>query len=74
MDVYKERNMKPFRIAVLRAKGQITIPKEIREHLKLKTGDSVIFSIEENGELVVSKGVTVLTAIYDAIRPKESKS
>jgi antitoxin PrlF len=41
-------------VAKLTSKGQITIPREIREHLRLKPGDRVQFRVE--GEAVaVSK-------------------
>ena len=38
----------------LTSKGQITLPKAIREHLKVKTGDLVAFRVEENGQVTVS--------------------
>lgn len=36
--------------ATMTSKGQLTVPKEIREHLDLHTGDSVIFKV--NGDIV----------------------
>ncbi len=33
------------------SKGQATIPKEIREHLKLKPGDQVEFIIQDDGSV-----------------------
>lgn len=39
--------------ATLTSKGQITLPKEIREYLHAKTGTQIDFSIRENGEIVV---------------------
>ncbi len=35
--------------ATLTSKGQLTLPKEIREHLGLKPGDRVVFEVEEGG-------------------------
>jgi AbrB family looped-hinge helix DNA binding protein len=35
-------------ITTITAKGQITIPKDIREALGLEQGDRVMFSLEEN--------------------------
>jgi AbrB family looped-hinge helix DNA binding protein len=33
----------------LTSKGQITVPKAIREHLEARTGDRLAFVIDENG-------------------------
>lgn len=39
--------------ATITSKGQVTIPKKIREHLKLAPGCKVDFAIDENGEVKV---------------------
>ena len=39
--------------AVLTSKGQTTIPKAIREHLRLKTGDRLDFVIEDDGRVTL---------------------
>jgi AbrB family looped-hinge helix DNA binding protein len=33
--------------ATLTTKGQITLPKEVREHLRLATGDKLEFTLDE---------------------------
>lgn len=38
--------MSEISVGSITSKGQITIPKEIRERLELKEGDKVIFVIE----------------------------
>jgi AbrB family looped-hinge helix DNA binding protein len=38
-------------IAKLTTKGQITIPKEIRDHLGLQAGSQVEFVIDETGKV-----------------------
>jgi len=43
--------------ANLTVKGQVTIPKEVRERLHLKQGDKVIFEVKNSGEVVVKKGI-----------------
>lgn len=39
--------------ARLTAKGQVTIPKQIREYLHLDTGSKIDFVIDENGDVKV---------------------
>ena len=39
--------------ATLTTKGQVTIPKTVREHLKLETGARVDFVIEGDGTVVL---------------------
>lgn len=34
-------------LATMTSKGQTTIPKEIREHLNLKPGDKIAYTIED---------------------------
>ena len=50
-------------IAKVTSKGQITIPKEVRNRLNLKTGDKVLF-LEENGKWVIANAS--LVALKDA--------
>lgn len=40
--------------AKLTSKGQITIPKVVREKLELEEGDSVIFYMDENNDVKIS--------------------
>jgi AbrB family looped-hinge helix DNA binding protein len=39
--------------ATITSKGQVTIPKEIRDHLKLEIGSKVDFVIDEDGQVKV---------------------
>ncbi|MEK6371946.1 MAG: type II toxin-antitoxin system PrlF family antitoxin [Acidobacteriota bacterium] len=39
--------------ATVTSKGQITVPKEIREHLGVEPGDRLSFQIGSGGEVVV---------------------
>ena len=40
-------------VSTLTTKGQITIPKPIREHLKLRTGHRVDFYIDPKGRVIL---------------------
>jgi len=49
--------------ATLTSKGQVTLPKPIRDRLHLEPGDKIDFTLEENGSLratVVTASVTQL--------------
>jgi AbrB family looped-hinge helix DNA binding protein len=39
--------------ATLTTKGQITIPKEVREHLGVDTGDRLNFVVQPDGTVIV---------------------
>ena len=55
-------------IAKLSSKGQITLPKEIREKLCLKEGDKVMF-IEKEGEIIMLKSAeNVINEMREAMK------
>ncbi len=39
----------------LRARGQVTLPNEVRELLRVDEGDDLVFSIDETGRVVVDR-------------------
>lgn len=54
-------------ISRISSKGQVTIPKPIRELLKLNEGDRVAF-IEEDGKIVITKAsLLALSDLQNAI-------
>lgn len=54
-------------ISRISSKGQVTIPKPIREFLKLNEGDRVAF-IEEEGKIVITKAsLLALSDLQNAI-------
>lgn len=42
-------------MSTLTIKGQVTIPKPVRERLGVKPGDKIAFELGEDGRVVVSK-------------------
>lgn len=40
-------------VSTVTSKGQVTIPKKIRERLGLKVGDRLVFRLDSEGRLVV---------------------
>ena len=54
--------------ATLTAKGQITLPKSIREHLGLHSGDRVKFFVHPNGSVVLLP-ILPVTALKGMLKP-----
>ncbi len=50
------------------SKGQITVPKRIRETLRLEPGDRIEFSASASGEVVVRAKTRSITELYGALR------
>jgi AbrB family looped-hinge helix DNA binding protein len=45
----------PLGYCTVRGKGQITIPPDARDRLKLKEGDNVAFYAQNNGDIIMVK-------------------
>ena len=56
--------------ASVTSKGQITLPKEIRDHRGVKTGDRVAFRRGQYGTIVVEAEITDLLTLRGAVRPR----
>jgi AbrB family looped-hinge helix DNA binding protein len=48
-------------LAKLTSKGQVTIPKDVRDRLKLKTGDKIAFVLKD-GDVWIGACVGMVTA------------
>lgn len=59
--------------ARLSSKGQITVPPNIRERLKLKPGDNLRFRIADNGQVVVEAAKYHIDELYGPLRRKGGK-
>jgi AbrB family looped-hinge helix DNA binding protein len=59
--------------ARLSSKGQITIPRDIRERLKLKLGDKVRFRITDDGQIVVEAARYHIGELYGLLHRKGQK-
>ncbi len=57
----------------LTSKGQITIPKDVREKLQLKTGDKLEFLLHEDGRLELLPITSSITKLK-GILPKPKKA
>jgi len=54
----------------LTSKGQVTIPKAVREELGLKEGDRVAFRVLEDGTVVVEPETIELLDLRGILKPK----
>jgi len=66
--------MSALKLSVVQAKGQITIPAEIRKKLGLKRGDRVTFVETEKGVLINPQEAVALSAldrIGEVLRKRE---
>lgn len=59
--------------ARLSSKGQITVPRDIRERLKLRLGDKLRFRIADNGQVVMEAAKYHVGELYGLLRRKSAK-
>ena len=55
-------------------KGQVTIPKSIREQLHLKAGDQIDFIINESGDVVIKPVCNQIDTIIGIIKTNKKAS
>jgi AbrB family looped-hinge helix DNA binding protein len=56
--------------ARLTSRGRVTIPKKIREHLRLKPGDRVVFVLRER-EVVIRSAELTLRDLRGTVEPHQ---
>jgi len=61
-------------LATLTTKGQVTIPKEVRDLLKLHKGDKIEIIVTENGEALIRPVSKKVDDIYCKLRKPEQKA
>jgi len=54
----------------LTSKGQVTIPKAVRDELGLKEGDRIAFRVLEDGTVVVEPETVELLELKGVLKPK----
>lgn len=64
---------KEMATSTLTTNGRITIPKEIREHLKLRTGHRLEFQIGADGLVVMRPRNRDVRELKGILRPKRRK-
>ena len=58
-------------VATLTSKGQITLPKGIRERLGVKPGDRIAFREKPDGTIVVEAEMVSLMDLFGVIKPRK---
>lgn len=53
----------------LSTKGQVVVPKPIRDHLGLKTGDKLDFVILESGEVLLKPRTRDIRTLRGMVKP-----
>ena len=61
-------------VATLTSKGQTTIPKEIRDLLKLAPGDKLDFVVESDGRVVLRPATLDVRALRGMLQKKGRKA
>ena len=60
--------------STLTSKGQTTIPKDVRSHLKLRTGDQIDFVIEPDGSVVIRPATVHVRELKGILHRKGMKA
>jgi AbrB family looped-hinge helix DNA binding protein len=60
--------------STLTSKGQTTIPKQVRDHLKLQSGDQLDFLIREDGTVVLRASTLHVRELKGILHRKNMKS
>ncbi len=53
--------------ATLTTKGQLVIPKSVRDYLRLHPGDSLDFLVQENGDVLIRPAVEDVRQLRGAL-------
>lgn len=67
---YRDDTMSEARLS---SKGQITVPRDIRERLKLKLGDKVRFRVTDSGQVAVEAAKYHIGELYGLLRRRGQK-
>jgi len=57
--------------STLTSKGQITLPKKLRDILHLRSGDKVEFVVDEDGNVMVIPVTSPITRLKGMVPPPE---
>lgn len=60
-------------VSTITSKGQITMPKKVREKLNIQVGDKVEFLIDENGGVYIFPVKSSLSKLKGMVPPTHKK-
>jgi len=60
-------------ISTITSKGQVTIPKRVRDRLHLRTGDRLEFRVEEDGSIRVYPIAKKVSEVFGIFAEKASR-
>jgi antitoxin PrlF len=60
-------------VATLTSKGQITIPREIRQHLGVDAGDRLHFEVQPDGAVIVQPETVDIRSLRGALKRKSGR-
>jgi antitoxin PrlF len=60
--------------STLTAKGQTTIPKEVRDHLKVQSGDQLDFIIQADGKVILQPATIHVSKLKGILHRKNMKA
>ncbi|MEE8408746.1 MAG: AbrB/MazE/SpoVT family DNA-binding domain-containing protein [Myxococcota bacterium] len=60
-------------ISTVTSKGQVTIPKKVRDRLRLQTGDRIDFRIEADGAVRIYPIAKKVSEVFGAFSGKASE-
>ena len=61
-------------ISTLTSKGQVTIPKNVRERLHLRTGDKLDFCVQEDGTIRVYPIARKVSEVFGLLAEKAGRA
>ncbi|PIR42444.1 hypothetical protein CO058_02580 [candidate division WWE3 bacterium CG_4_9_14_0_2_um_filter_35_11] len=65
------KKVKTSYVSKISSKGQITLPVVVRDALRVKSGDVVVYSIEDDGAVVLTSSKYSLDDVYGILPPLE---
>jgi len=61
-------------LSTLTSKGQVTIPKNVRDRLHLRTGDKLDFRVEEDGTIRVYPIARKVSEVFGLLAEKAGRA